>query len=161
MKKQLLILGIFMFTSVLLSSIFNSVVAQNEDIKKEIRQNVDWLWDQTDPPSQQSAWWKATLPSPEGSGLPAMPRMWRSGRACLLMGVLYRMTGDLGRARDCLIAGQVHNPNVVNQFRDNADYLMDYATDKYRNHALAWAGIQGAYPPAEIIGFLVNFLSKK
>lgn len=118
--------------------------SQDDETKRQIKQNVDWLYDQTSPPAKLSVWWNVMLPFPNGYGISHVPRLWRSGRACLLIGVLYRMTGDLAKARDCLQAGQAHNPDVVRQFADYADYVMDYATPKYREEALKYGALNGA-----------------
>jgi hypothetical protein len=132
MKKKFLtlLLMTFMYS-------FSCFAQLSEQVKAEIRANIDWLNGQTGAPTRASTY---LHPVPIGFGNYSI-RGPLSARSCLNYATIFAFAGETQNAIKWLQAGQDHNQGVQDLFAGNADYCVSYIKNTYRDQAAQSFGI--------------------
>ena len=114
----------------------SSVKADKSDELAEVRANVDWLWTNSNPPTQPDSWdWPVKFYGYS---------WWRGylgARSCGNLAVIHNVIGMKEDALNWLQAGQSHSQGVIDQFARNSKYALEYATQRYTAVAFAEEGV--------------------
>ncbi|MBX0289706.1 hypothetical protein K3G63_04615 [Hymenobacter sp. HSC-4F20] len=110
-----------------------------ENIKAEIRKNVDWIWTEAGDaaPASLKAW---LVPIPVGGGITSV-RGPLGPRTCGNYAVLWALAGDRKKALEWLNVCQSHNESVKAQFNQYSEYTVDYAKSQHEKDAVTQLGI--------------------